>query len=224
MVPSAFVTMREFPLTPNGKVDRKALPAPQSSDYQQERKYVAPRERIEKRLVSLWEDVLNVRPIGVKDGFFELGGRSLLAARLFIKIAHKFGRELPLTTLIHAPTVEMLANELRPTAKTFDYPTLVPMKTGGRPPFFCVHGGALCSCIASPKKWTPISPSTELNQKVSTAGASSARLSSKWLRITFPRFAKFNPPDRTTLAVTASEEWSHLKWRSSCVVMTTVLP
>ncbi len=206
MVPSAFVTMREFPLTPNGKVDRKALPAPQSSDYQQERTYVAPRDRIEKRLVALWEDVLNVRPIGVKDGFFDLGGRSLLAARLFIKIAHKFGRELPLTTLIHAPTVEMLANELRPTAKTFDYPTLVPMKTGGRPPFFCVHGGALCSCIASPKKWTPISPSTELNQKVSTAGASSARLSSKWLRITFPRFAKFNPPDRTTLAVTASEE------------------
>jgi len=142
MVPSAFVTMREFPLTPNGKVDRKALPAPQSSDYQQERTYVAPRDRIEKRLVALWEDVLNVRPIGVKDGFFDLGGRSLLAARLFIKIAHKFGRELPLTTLIHAPTVELLANELRPTAKNFNYPTLVPMKTGGRPPFFCVHGGA----------------------------------------------------------------------------------
>jgi amino acid adenylation domain-containing protein len=142
MVPSAFVTMHEFPQTPNGKVDRKALPAPQSSDYQQERKYVAPRDKVEKRLVALWEDVLDVRPIGVKDGFFDLGGRSLLAARLFIKIARKFGKELPLTTLIHAPTVEVLANELRPTAKKFDYPTLVPMKTGTLPPFFCVHGGA----------------------------------------------------------------------------------
>jgi len=142
MVPSAFVTMREFPLTANGKVDRKALPAPQSSDYQQERKYVAPRDRVEKKLAALWEDVLGIRPVGVEDGFFDLGGRSLLAARLFIKIAHKFGRELPLTTLIHAPTVELLANELRPSAKKIDYPTLVPMKAGARPPFFCVHGGA----------------------------------------------------------------------------------
>jgi pimeloyl-ACP methyl ester carboxylesterase len=143
IVPSQCVSTRLFQLSENGKVDRKALPAPQSSDYQQERQYFAPRDRVEKKLVALWEDVLGVRPIGVKDGFFDLGGRSLLAARLFIKIARKFGRELPLTTLIHAPTVESLANELRKSAKKLEYPTLVPMrKAGARPPFFCVHGGA----------------------------------------------------------------------------------
>jgi amino acid adenylation domain-containing protein len=143
MIPSAFVTMREFPLTPNGKVDRKQLPKPAATDYQTGREYVAPRDAIEKKLVALWEDVLDVRPIGIKDGFFELGGRSLLAARLFIKIVHAFHKELPLTTLIHAPTVELLANELRPSSKKVEYPTLVPMrKVGSKPPFFCVHGGA----------------------------------------------------------------------------------
>lgn len=143
MIPAAFVRMREFPLTPNGKVDRKALPAPQAGDYQTNREYVAPRDPVEKKLAALWEEVLGIRPVGVKDGFFDLGGRSLLAARLFIKILHAFGKELPLTTLIQAPTVELLANELRPAAKSSIYSTLVAMrKSGSRPPFFCVHGGA----------------------------------------------------------------------------------
>src|SRR5262249_14154839 len=82
MVPSALVGLREFPLTANGKVDRKALPAPQASDYHRECEYVAPRERVEKKLVAIWEEVLGVRPIGVRDNFFDLGGKSLQAARL----------------------------------------------------------------------------------------------------------------------------------------------
>jgi thioesterase domain-containing protein len=143
MIPSAFVSLREFPLTANGKVDRKALPAPQATDYERQNEYIAPRDKIEKKLAKLWQEVLGVHPIGVKDGFFELGGRSILAARLFIKIAHSFGRELPLTTLIQAPTLELLANELRPAKKNLAYPTLVPMRESGyKPPFFCVHGGA----------------------------------------------------------------------------------
>jgi len=143
MIPSALVGLHEFPLTPNGKVDRKALPAPQADDYQQDREYVAPRDGFEKKLAALWEEVLGVRPVGVKDGFFDLGGQSLQAARLFTKIIHTFGKELPLTTLIHAPTVELLANELRPRGKSTEYSTLVAMRKGGtRPPFFCVHGGA----------------------------------------------------------------------------------
>ncbi len=143
MVPPALVALREFPLSANGKVDRKALPAPQAGDYYREREYLAPRDKVEKKLVSLWEEVLGIKPIGVKDGFFDLGGKSLQAARLFTKIMSSFGKDLPLTTLIHAPTVELLAKEIRPLAKRANYPTLVPMKpTGTRPPFFCVHGGA----------------------------------------------------------------------------------
>lgn len=143
MVPPALVALREFPLSANGKVDRKALPAPQAGDYHREREYVAPRDKVEKKLVLLWEQVLGIKPVGVKDGFFDLGGKSLQAARLFTQIMSSFGKDLPLTTLIHAPTVELLANEIRPLAKRANYPTLVPMKqTGTRPPFFCVHGGA----------------------------------------------------------------------------------
>jgi len=143
MIPSALVALREFPLTANGKVDRKALPAPQAGDYHREREYVAPREWVEKKLVRIWEEVLGVRPIGIRDNFFDLGGKSLHAARLFTTIISRFGKELPLTTLIHASTIELLANEIRPLSKDANYPTLVPMKkTGSRPPFFCVHGGA----------------------------------------------------------------------------------
>jgi amino acid adenylation domain-containing protein len=143
MIPSALVGVREFPLTPNGKVDRKALPAPQPSDYQREREHVAARDKVEKKLVAIWEEVLGVKPVGIKDRFFDLGGKSLQAARLFTKIIGAFGRELPLTTLIHAPTVEQLANEIRPLSKDANYPTLVRMREGAtRPAFFCIHGGA----------------------------------------------------------------------------------
>jgi amino acid adenylation domain-containing protein len=143
MVPPALVSLREFPLSSNGKVDRKALPAPQAADYHREHEYVAPRDKVEKKLVALWEEVLGIKPVGINDGFFDLGGKSLQAARLFTKIFSSFGKDLPLTTLIHAPTVELLANEIRPLRKDANYPTLVAMKrTGTQPPFFCVHGGA----------------------------------------------------------------------------------
>src|SRR5262249_33310499 len=142
-VPSALVALAEFPLTGNRKVDRKALPAAQVGDYHREREYLAPRDKLEKKLVAHWEEVLGVRPVGIKDNFFDLGGKSLQAARLFTRIISSFGKELPLVTLIHAPTVELLANEIRPLSKDANYPRLVAMKkTGTRPPFFCVHGGA----------------------------------------------------------------------------------
>jgi len=143
MIPSALVALREFPLSGNGKVDRKALPAPQAGDYQRGHQYVAPRDKVEKKLVAIWEEILGVKPIGIKDRFFDLGGKSLQAARLFTRIIGSLGKELPLTTLIQAPTVELLANEIKPSAKHANYSTLVPMrKEGTRPPFFCIHGGA----------------------------------------------------------------------------------
>jgi amino acid adenylation domain-containing protein len=143
MTPSAFVQMERFPLTPNGKVDRKALPAPTVKDFEAQSEYVAPRDETERKLVRLWEEILGVSPISVTANFFDLGGRSILAARLFTRILRTFGKELPLSTLFRSPTVEQLANELRPAAADAEYPTVVPIQTTGtRPPFFCVHGGA----------------------------------------------------------------------------------
>lgn len=143
MTPSAFVRMDKFPLTPNGKVDRKALPAPTSRDFESEREYVAARDDREQKLVQLWEETLALSPISVTANFFELGGRSVLAARLFTKIYRTFGKELPLSTLFHSPTIEQLAKELSPTDGKGEYSTLVAIQPNGTlPPFFCVHGGA----------------------------------------------------------------------------------
>jgi thioesterase domain-containing protein len=143
MLPSAFVKMVELPLTQNGKVDRKALPAPTARDFESGGEYVAARDAIERKLVRLWEEVLGVNPISVTANFFDLGGRSIIAARLFTKILRTFGKELPLSTLFRSPTVEQLAKELEPSHTVEEYRTLIPIQgKGSRPPFFCVHGGA----------------------------------------------------------------------------------
>ena len=143
MIPSAYVEMARFPLTPNGKVDRKALPAPSLKDLEAQAEYVAPRNETERKLVGLWEETLGVSPISVTANFFELGGRSVLAARLFTKILRTFGEELPLSTLFRSSTVEQLARELEPSVDSHEYSTVVSIQPNGtKPPFFCVHGGA----------------------------------------------------------------------------------
>jgi len=143
MSPAAFIQLAALPLTPNGKVDRKALPAPSPSDFYSGQDYVAPRDPVELKLANIWEQTLGLRPVGVKTSFFDLGGRSLLAARMFMKISREFGKDLPLSLLFQAPTIEQLANELRSKRKPGAYPTLVEIQPrGSKTPFFCVHGGA----------------------------------------------------------------------------------
>ncbi|MGE5672824.1 MAG: amino acid adenylation domain-containing protein, partial [Mycobacterium leprae] len=106
MIPSAFVQMAELPHTPNGKVDRKALPAP---EWEQPSSSVAPRTEAEERLAALWCAVLHLNAVGVEDNFFELGGHSLLAAQLITRIRSEFGMELPLRAVFAHPTVAELA-------------------------------------------------------------------------------------------------------------------
>src|SRR3989442_1686345 len=112
MVPSAFVFLDALPLNTNGKVDRHALPTPDSS-RESVRESVAPRDEVESRLAGIWEDVLDVRPVGVLDNFFELGGHSLLAVRLIARIGKNFGRKLSVATIFQTPTVGQLAVLLR---------------------------------------------------------------------------------------------------------------
>jgi amino acid adenylation domain-containing protein len=113
MVPSAFVGLQTLPLTPNGKVNRRALPAPEQQRPEPERLVQTSGDALEQLLTKVWEDVLGVRPIGIRDDFFALGGHSLLAVRLFAQIESILGHELPLATLFQAPTVEQLASVLR---------------------------------------------------------------------------------------------------------------
>ncbi len=109
MVPSAFVLLDEMPLTPNGKINRRALPAPEVSRPEIEQRYVAPRNDIEAALVELWQEVLGINPIGVSDNFFDLGGHSLKATSLLSRVRRIFRTELPLIVVFQATTVESLA-------------------------------------------------------------------------------------------------------------------
>lgn len=149
MIPAAFVSIVALPLTPSGKVDRGALPAPLLSDRTSEPGSVGPRDAVEAQLVKIWEDVLHVRPIGVRHDFFQLGGHSLLATRLLARIEQSFGKRIPLAALFLAPTVEQLAAALRDERPSESWPRVVPIQAEGRrPPFFCVGAGPLFRPLA----------------------------------------------------------------------------
>jgi amino acid adenylation domain-containing protein len=145
MVPSAVVIMEQFPLTSNGKLDRKALPVPEWSRSEQEEGYVAPTLPAQQQLVTIWEELLGVSPVGIKDDFFDLGGDSLMAARLFDRIAQAFGKKLPLSVLFAGATVENVAQALQqeeqPGTQAHEEAPLVTVQSGGsKRPFFYLHG------------------------------------------------------------------------------------
>jgi thioesterase domain-containing protein/acyl carrier protein len=141
MVPSAFVLLEAMPKTPNGKVDKRGLPAPKATDFAETQEYVAPTNELEIQLTGIWETVLDKKPIGIRDNFFELGGHSLLAARLMHRIEQAMGRRLPLAALLQAPTVEQLSGLLRQEKYSESWSSLVAIQAeGSQPPFFCVHG------------------------------------------------------------------------------------
>ncbi|PNQ78064.1 condensation domain-containing protein, partial [Paenibacillus sp. F4] len=108
MVPSYFVQLESMPLTPNGKIDRKALPAPEGS-LQTGADYTAPRTGLESVLAQIWQDVLGLEQVGVKENFFEIGGHSLRATTLTSKIHKELNKSLPLRSIFEAPTIEQLA-------------------------------------------------------------------------------------------------------------------
>jgi amino acid adenylation domain-containing protein len=141
MVPSVFVILKSMPLTPNGKIDRRALPIPDQADLAPTGICAAPKDAVESRLVQIWESVLGVRPIGIRDNYFELGGHSLLAVKLMNRIEEAFGKVLPIATLLQAPTIEQLGAIVRQKGWSPPWSCLVPIQTGdSKPPFFCVHG------------------------------------------------------------------------------------
>jgi aspartate racemase len=140
MVPSAFVQLNVLPRTANGKVDRRALPATavsRAGDVEA----AAPQSQLECTLQEIWQDVLHVAPIGITDNFFEVGGHSLLAIRVFADIRKRTGRSLPLMTLFRAPTIRRLAAFISADAPTARWSPLVQMTSeGDGAPVFIVHG------------------------------------------------------------------------------------
>lgn len=109
MIPSIYVVLEALPTTPSGKIDRKALPETSHSRPELDVSYVSYRSEIEKQLVAIWEDVLGVRPIGIHDRFFDLGGHSLTASRIVSAVLHHCHLEIPLGILLSSPTVAEMA-------------------------------------------------------------------------------------------------------------------
>jgi amino acid adenylation domain-containing protein len=108
MAPSRFVFLESLPLT-NGKVDRRSLPLPDRTRPRLDNDYAPPRSEIDRQLVHIWEKVLEVRPIGIHDNFFHLGGHSLAATRVISLVLQKFQLELPIKALFESPTVAAMA-------------------------------------------------------------------------------------------------------------------
>ena len=136
MVPSAFVVLESFPVTANGKVDRGALPAPDTPGSRGGT-YVAPRTPAEERMAGIWAEVLGVERVGAEDHFFDLGGHSLLATQLVSRVREAFRTELPLRAVFEAPTLAELARRVEAlraeTPGDAGAPPLVPVPRDGSP-------------------------------------------------------------------------------------------
>jgi amino acid adenylation domain-containing protein len=138
MVPSAFVQLRALPLSPNGKINRRLLPAPDWHTTDGE-KLVAPRNELESKFVKIWQTVLGIPKIGVRDNFFDLGGHSLTAARVLAEVERTTGKELPLSALFRGATVESLARLIDEQGDASD-PVVMEIQRGesSRLPFFAI--------------------------------------------------------------------------------------
>ena len=149
MLPSRIELLEALPLTPSGKANRGALPAPGESRPEVAQAFVAPQTEMEERLARIWCDVLRLEEVGIHDNFFDLGGHSLLATKLMARVERAFGETLPLAALFQAPTIQHLAALLSEQRKLEAIPGIVPIQpVGSRPPFFCLGAGPLFRPLA----------------------------------------------------------------------------
>lgn len=138
MVPAHFVAVPAWPLTPNGKIDRNALPPPPPHSATPG---PAPRNALEESLVRIFEEELGIAPLGIQEDFFDVGGDSLTAARILVRVESHLERELSLALLFEAPTIEALSDHLRGTRPIAPTTGVVPLQPEGDPaPVFFLPG------------------------------------------------------------------------------------
>jgi amino acid adenylation domain-containing protein len=140
MLPGSIVWLQTLPLTASGKIDRRALPAITELGSPRAPAYVAPRDMVEQSLVRIWEKLLKIEKIGVFDHFFEIGGHSLMAARLVDEIECETGLETPLAVLFADDTIAGIARALREGSGGLDAALVTINDSGALPPFVFVHG------------------------------------------------------------------------------------
>jgi amino acid adenylation domain-containing protein len=141
MIPSAFVKMEKFPLTSTLKVDRNALPDPDLDGSRELNVYVAPKTNTEQKLARIWSSLLNQKKIGIHDDFFEIGGHSMIAVALMVKIEKELNIRLPLASLFERSTIHLLAELIDKNSESIEWRSLVPIRPAGtKKPLFLVHG------------------------------------------------------------------------------------
>jgi len=139
MIPTRFVLVDRIALTHNGKIDRTKLPSLDQSPVPAEQKYTAPRDDIDNRLQSIWEDILQLRPIGIHQDFYEVGGHSLLAVKVLVRIEREFNCNIPLAAMFPAPTIASLADRITRDLKDSERPaTELIQPLGVLPPLLVV--------------------------------------------------------------------------------------
>jgi surfactin family lipopeptide synthetase A len=149
-VPIGCVVLPELPLTRSGKIDRKALgDLPFETSEELLGEIQTPPTRTEQTIAAIWREVLGVDRVDARDNFFDLGGHSLVAVKMFAKITSTLGIELPLNALFECPTVEQLARRIDTSAEEHPAHNLVPIQTSGtKPPLYWIPGGRAISVLA----------------------------------------------------------------------------
>ena len=148
MVPTTLLALDALPLSPNGKLDRQALPAPPHAVSA--KPFAPPNSALESELLEIWETILDRTGIGVTDNFFDLGGHSLLVAKLLLRVEQRFGKRLSLAHVFQAPTVREQAALLNGHNEVIHHPAVVPIRpAGSKPPLFWVRGGPLFLPLAN---------------------------------------------------------------------------
>jgi amino acid adenylation domain-containing protein len=143
LLPSKYIWVDNFPITPNGKIDRKALLEYKSTN-KNHYKYTTPRTETEKLVAEIWKECLNLDTIDIFSNFFEMGGHSLIAAKVMSKLEQKTGKRLPFASLFEYSTIEKLALLLKKDEKFITWDSLVPIKpNGNKTPLYIVHGAGL---------------------------------------------------------------------------------
>lgn len=140
MIPAHFIFLDKFPLTSNGKIDRKALLSPEGSSVSSSVKYEEPANPLEEMLANIWCQVLGLEKVGRKDDFFELGGHSIIGVRICNEIEKQLGVNIQLSAIFRAPNIEELSKLINKEESSRPWSCLVPLKSSGnKRPLFCIH-------------------------------------------------------------------------------------
>lgn len=168
MVPHEYVVMDSFPLLPNGKINRAALPKPEKHRHTGAVKTTVDNTAMETLVTRIWAETLDIDDVGLDEDFFELGGHSLIAVEMMARLEKETGTHLPIAALFESPTIRKLSLFLQSGNTNASWDSLVPVRAGGsRPPLYIVHGDGLNVMVFNsiPKYMDPEQPVYGLQPK-----------------------------------------------------------